>query len=166
MPVMSPALAAGTGERAGGTAPYQRHRPERTLLYQIVEQHYPAFVAHMAEQERPLPAYVQREFEDYLRCGRLEHGFLWVRCDTCHAEHLVAFSCKRRGFCPSCGARRMVESAALLVDEVFPEQPARQWGEGRPFVRWTNAAHRTAGQEVRTGMRRQGRLLTLVHRQA
>ena len=36
-------------------------------------------------QERPLPDYVQREFEDYLRCGRLEHGFLRVRCDTCHA---------------------------------------------------------------------------------
>jgi len=48
---------------------------------------------------------------------------LRVRCETCHAEHLVAFSCKRRGFCPSCGARRMAESAALLVDEVFPEQP-------------------------------------------
>jgi len=41
---------------------------------------------------------------------------------SCHAEHLVAFSCKRRGFCPSCGARRMAKSAALLVDEVFPEQ--------------------------------------------
>ena len=40
---MSPALAAGTAERAGGTAPDQRHRPEHTLLYQIVEQHYPAF---------------------------------------------------------------------------------------------------------------------------
>jgi hypothetical protein len=74
MPVMSPALAAGTGERAEGTAPYRRHRPEHTLLYQIVEQHYPAFVAHRAEQGRPLPQYVQREFEDYLRCGRLEHG--------------------------------------------------------------------------------------------
>jgi hypothetical protein len=37
-----------------------------------------------------------------------------VRCASCHAEHLVAFSCKRRGFCPSCGARRMAESAALL----------------------------------------------------
>ena len=71
---MSPALAAGTAERPGGTASYQRHRPEHTFLYQIVEQHYPAFVAHMAEQERPLPEYVQREFEDYLRCGRLEHG--------------------------------------------------------------------------------------------
>ncbi len=44
-----------------------------------------------------------------------------------HAEHLVVFSCKRRGFCPSCGARRMAESAALLVDEVLPEQPMRQW---------------------------------------
>ena len=74
-----------------------------------------------------------REFEDYLRCGRLEHGFLRVRCDTCHAEHLVAFSCKRRGFCPSCGARRMVESAALLVDEVFPEQPVRQWVLSFPY---------------------------------
>jgi hypothetical protein len=32
------------------------------LLYQIVEQHYPAFVAHMAQQERHLPDYVQQEF--------------------------------------------------------------------------------------------------------
>jgi hypothetical protein len=50
-----------------------------------------------------------------------------VRCDSCHAEDLVAFSCKRRGFCPSCGTLRMVESAALLVDEVFPERPVGQW---------------------------------------
>ena len=35
--------------------------------------------------------------------------------DSPHAEHLLAFSCKRRGFCPSCGARRMAESAALRV---------------------------------------------------
>jgi ribosomal protein S27E len=69
---------------------------------------------------------VRREFEDYLKCGRLEHGFLRVRCSDCHAEQLLAFSCKRRGFCPSCGARRMVESAALLVDEVLPRVPLRQ----------------------------------------
>ena len=163
---MSPTLAEASAERDGCAVPYQRHRPERTLLYQIVEQHYPAFVSHMAQQERPLPAYVQREFEDYLRCGRLDQGFLRVRCDTCHAEHLVAFSCKRRGFCPSCGARRRVESAALWVDEVFPEQPVRQWGEARPFVRWTNAARRTVGQEGRTGPRRQGRLSTLTYWQA
>jgi ribosomal protein S27E len=56
---------------------------------------------------------VREEFEAYLKCGRLEHGFLRVRCEDCHAETLVAFSCKRRGFCPSCGARRMTDGAAL-----------------------------------------------------
>jgi Transposase zinc-binding domain len=49
-----------------------------------------------------------------------------VRCEACHAEKLVAFSCKKRGFCPSCGARRMAETAATLADEVLPERPLRQ----------------------------------------
>jgi ribosomal protein S27E len=61
------------------------------------------------------------------------NGFLRVRCESCHVEHLVAFSWKRRGFCPSCGARRMAKSAALLVDEVLPEQPMRQWVLSFPY---------------------------------
>ncbi len=130
---MPHAAAARMATRERDAAFYQRHRPEQTLLYRIVDEYYPAFAAHLAEQGRELPGYVQREFEDYLKCGRLEHGFLRVRCESCHAEHLVAFSCKRRGFCPSCGARRMAESAALLVDEVFPEQPVRQWVLSFPF---------------------------------
>lgn len=130
---MSHSAAASNAAPDSDVGRYQRHRPEQTLLYRIVEQHYPAFTAHLAEQGTVLPGVVQREFEDYLKCGRLEHGFLRVRCDTCHAEHLVAFSCKRRGFCPSCGARRMAESAALLVDEVLPEQPMRQWVLSFPF---------------------------------
>ncbi|MFA5679700.1 MAG: IS91 family transposase, partial [Pseudomonas sp.] len=130
---MPHAAAARMATRERDAAFYQRHRPEQTLLYRIVDEYYPAFAAHLAEQGRELPGYVQREFEDYLKCGRLEHGFLRVRCESCHAEHLVAFSCKRRGFCPSCGARRMAESAALLVGEVFPEQPVRQWVLSFPF---------------------------------
>ncbi len=127
-------LPAGREASAGVVASvYERHRPERTLLYQLVEDYYPALKAHLAAQGTALPSYVEREFEAYLKCGRLEHGFLRVRCETCHAEHLVAFSCKRRGFCPSCGARRMAESAALLVDEVFPEQPVRQWVLSFPY---------------------------------
>jgi len=130
---MPHAAAARTATRERDAGCYQRHRPERTLLYQLVEEYYPAFKAHLAAQGRGLPGYVEQEFEDYLRCGRLEHGFLRVRCESCHAEHLVAFSCKRRGFCPSCGARRMAESAALLVDEVLPEQPMRQWVLSFPY---------------------------------
>jgi ribosomal protein S27E len=113
--------------------PYRRHRPEQTLLYQIIERHYPEFRDVMAMQGKSLPLHVQQEFADYLKCGRLEHGFMRVQCTHCHHEHLVAFSCKRRGFCPSCGARRMAESAALLVDEVLPEQPIRQWVLSFPF---------------------------------
>jgi hypothetical protein len=44
-------------------------------------------VAQLAAQGTELPEYVQREFEDYLKCGRLEHGFLRVCKDACHAEH-------------------------------------------------------------------------------
>jgi len=53
---------------------YERHRPEQTLLYQLVEQYYPAFVAALAAEGREVAAYVAREFEEYLKCGRLEHG--------------------------------------------------------------------------------------------
>jgi hypothetical protein len=49
------------------------------------------------------------------KSGLLEHGFLRVKCDGCRHEHLVAFSCKRRGllrascpspFGPACGCSK------------------------------------------------------------
>ncbi len=101
-------------EAAGGLA-YARHRPEETQLYRLVEQHYPAFVAHLTEQGKALPRLRREGIRVLPACGRLEHGFLRVRCESCHFERLIAFSCKKRGFCPSCGARRMAETAALLV---------------------------------------------------
>ncbi|NDY96268.1 transposase zinc-binding domain-containing protein, partial [Wenzhouxiangella limi] len=117
-----------------GSVGFQRHRSEQTLLCQIVERYYPAFTDHLAEAGKQLPAHVRQAFDGYLQCGRLEHGFLRLRCDTCHAEHLLAFSCKRRGFCPSCGARRMADGAAWLVDQVLPERPIRQRRRERPHV--------------------------------
>src|SRR4030095_8516422 len=74
-----------------------------------------------------LPAYVEREFYDFLPCGILAHGFLRLGCDTCHPELLVPFSGKRRGFCPSCAGRRMAQTAAHLVEQVIPWVPTRQW---------------------------------------
>lgn len=130
MPLFPAGRKVGPGDGVRG---YQRHRPEQTLLYQLVAQYYPAFANLMFAQGRPLPEYVQRKFEDYLKCGRLEHGFLRVRCTSCHQEQLVAFSCNRRGFCLSCGARRMAESAALLLDDILPEVPVRQWVLSFPY---------------------------------
>ena len=79
------------------------------------------------EQGRPLPSFVQREVEAYLRCGMLEHGLLRLGCPACGFERLVAFSCKKRGFCPSCLGRRMTETACHLRERVLPEVPLRQW---------------------------------------
>ena len=55
---------------------YARHRPEESLLYQTVEQHAEPFFQHLAERDASLPGFVRKEFEAYLRCGRLEYGFL------------------------------------------------------------------------------------------
>nr|WP_263867846.1 transposase zinc-binding domain-containing protein [Escherichia coli] len=99
----------------------------------MVEAHYPDFIARIEAEGRSLPGYVREAFDAYLRCGVLEHGFLRVVCEHCRAERLVAFSCKKRGFCPSCGARRMAESARHLVEEVFGPRPVRQWVLSFPY---------------------------------
>ena len=75
------------------------------LLCQLVERYYPEFKDALREQGKQFPKFVEREFDEFLRCGRLEHGFLRVVCGDCKHEKLVAFGCKRRGFYPSCGAK-------------------------------------------------------------
>lgn len=52
-------------QAAGFIAPpgYSRHRPERTLLYRLVAEHYPKFRDRRAAEERSLPCYVEDEFE-------------------------------------------------------------------------------------------------------
>ena len=106
---------------------YQRRRPEQTTLYAVVRDHLPALLRDADERyEYGYPRHIAKTFRAYLRCGLLSHGFVRVRCDTCGDESLVAFSCKRRGVCPSCQARRMSEGAAHVVDRVLPPAPYRQ----------------------------------------
>ena len=54
-------------------------------------------------------------------------GFARARCGDCGHDYIVVFSCKGRGVCPACNTRRMVETAALLADHVFPRLAVRQW---------------------------------------
>ena len=115
--------ACSTSTRADG---YERRQPEQTLLYRLVEQFWPQF-RERAEQAGGLPKFVVDEFEAYLRCGILEHGFAHFACRRCGDSLAVAWSCKRRGFCPSCIGRRMSDCAAHLVDEVLPRERTRQW---------------------------------------
>ncbi len=113
---------------------YSRHKPEETVLYKIIQNNWLSFQEQVEQEtEYGLPDFVVKEFDEYLRCGILAHGFLRAQCESCHFEHLVAFSCKRRGFCPSCGTRRMSETAAHLVDSVLPMKNIRQWVISFPF---------------------------------
>lgn len=113
---------------------YDRRRPEETVLYKTVANHIETFFADADRVSgKGIPGYVREEFYEFLKCGVLAHGFLRVACEGCSHEKLVAFSCKRRGFCPSCGGRRMAETAAFLMDEVLPKVPIRQWVLSFPF---------------------------------
>jgi hypothetical protein len=109
---------------------YQRRQPESTVLYQLVQTHFPELLQRAAEKTEHgfgYPGFIERTFERYLECGLLCAGFARVRCDGCGFERLVAFSCKTRGICPSCNARRMHDTAAHLHDRVLPHAPYRQW---------------------------------------
>ncbi len=81
-----------------------------------------------------LPAFVRKELDGYLACGLLCRGFARLKCEACRESRLVAFSCKGRGFCPSCLGRRMASTAANLVECVLPPSPLRQWVLTVPFA--------------------------------
>src|SRR5215475_11384712 len=142
---MSPALAT-----------YEPRDPSRTVLYKVIADHLETFLASCeADPDATgLPACVQREFYDYLQCGILAHGFLRLGCDMCQQELLLPFSCKRRGFCPSCAGRRMAQTAAHLVEQVIPWVPTRQWVVSVPVpLRYWMAASQELTATVHTIIR-------------
>lgn len=94
------------------------------MLYRVVQTHWDEF-RERAEEGGGLPKFVTKEVDEYLSCGILEHSFLRLACLACGYERLVGFSCKRRGFCPSCLGRRMTDTAVHLAENVFPPQMVR-----------------------------------------
>jgi len=127
----------------GGHGPAQARAREPNSLLALAE-----------EEGRPVPAWrspevtwafgsVEDEFREYLKCGVLAHGhFARLYRDRCRTSRLVAQSCGGRGFCPSCGGRRMSEVAAHLVDLVLPETPVRQFVLTLPFrLRFIHPGH-------------------------
>jgi hypothetical protein len=150
----------------GLAAVYRRRRPTTTPLYPIVQHHLETFLAQAPEADpwgEGVADWVEGDFRAYLRCGILAHGFARIRCDDCAAERLVAFSCKGRGVCPSCNARRMVEVAAHLNDHLLPPLPVRQWVLSvpkriRPFFHHdpalAGAVLRILLRAIRTALRR------------
>ena len=73
------------------------------------------------------PMHVLRELRGLAACGDFTRGFIRLQCSGCRVDRVVPFSCKGR-LCISCGARRMADTAAHLVDRVLrPDVGWRQW---------------------------------------
>jgi hypothetical protein len=115
---------------------YQRRRPEAGTLHQILRENLLTLYSAVEHGfATPLPEFVKRELEGFVDCGLLTRGFALLQCENpeCREKRLVAFSCKGRGFCPSCLGRRMAEASANLVDHVLPCVPLRQFVFTVPF---------------------------------
>ena len=139
------------------TPTYQPRDPTSTLLYRAIAEHLETFLASIEADPtaKGLPDYVKQEFYAYLQCGILAHGFLRLGCDTCPHQMLLAFSCKKRGFCPSCAGRRMAQMAAHFVEQVIPWVPTRQWVVSLPIpLRYWMAPSRELTATVHTIIRR------------
>src|SRR4051794_614623 len=78
---------------------YRPRNPEDSLLFQVIRDHWKAFEQLTEQEGKGLPRFVRDEFESYFRCGVLQHGFVRLKCDSCRHEKIIAFSCKKRGFC-------------------------------------------------------------------
>ena len=68
---------------------------------------------------------VLNALDAYLDCGLLLHGCARARCERCNHSRLIAFSCKKRGICPSCAAKRAIIFAEHLCASVLKPVPHR-----------------------------------------
>jgi hypothetical protein len=99
-----------------------RRRPEETVLYPLVPAQAETFFAQVeAETGMGLPDFVKDTFDAFLKGGTLANGFLRRRCEDCFPEKLVAFSGKRRGFCPGYGVwRRRPPTGSITSSPASP----------------------------------------------
>ena len=110
---------------------YSRREPEFSSLYRLVY-HYREQLEYcwddcFAATYGQLRQEVLESFDRYLNCGILRHGCVLACCENrdCNHSMLVAFSCKRRGVCPSCQAKRAVLFADNLEQNVLLNHPHR-----------------------------------------
>jgi hypothetical protein len=93
-------------------AVYEPRRRGEDVLYQVLDRHLADFLDQAEASGREVQLRVRRELNAYLACGDPSEGFVLWRCAHCPGFRVVAFRCKGRGFCPTCGGGRMNRLAA------------------------------------------------------
>ncbi len=113
---------------------YERHRPEQNTLYRLVQKNVATFIAQVELASGcELPQFIKDEFDAFLECGILAHGFLRLRCEDCGHDKLVAFSVwllpvlRRTLYGADGRAFRNIHLHCLLLDGVY-----RRSADGEP----------------------------------
>jgi hypothetical protein len=60
---------------------------------------------------RPLPDYLEEEFDAYLKCGRMEEGFPRLHCEQCYDR--TQLLPRGEAVAPSAAVRRSCSARAL-----------------------------------------------------
>jgi len=117
---------------------YRPRSPQTSQYYQCVEDHLETFEQvyddRFPKQYGFFRPYVKKVIYRYLDCGILHNGFARVKCKDCGHEYLLAFSCKRRHFCPSCHQKRVVQFGEWLCEEVLKAVPHRHYTFSLPKI--------------------------------
>ncbi len=119
-------------------AVYRPRNSKQTPYYQCVED--PLETLEQVYEDRFKWTYgfsrthVKKVMERYLDCGNLQNGFAKIKCEDCGHEFLLAFSCKRRHFCPSCHQKRVVEFGEWFFQNVIKAIPHRHFVFGIPKI--------------------------------
>jgi hypothetical protein len=131
----SPAAAGGRKPVRGhvhSSAPrqYRARDPSRSPLRRIVLNNLLEFGDWLksppSSKPKPHPSVITA-FEKFAECGDLRFGAVRYRCPECGHDLFVAFSCKRRGLCPTCDAKRSAIITAAAMDRLLPPASYRQW---------------------------------------
>ena len=108
---------------------YYRRQVEDTPLYRLVYHHRDELERQWESRFEQAHGFLRKSvleaFDEYLNCGIILHGCARLHCEHCNHSELLAFSCKRRGLCPSCDAKRALIFAEHLEHEVLLPYPHR-----------------------------------------
>ena len=109
---------------------YRPRHPERTVLYRVLFHNFDRFLAEYGSRFdkeygflRPI---IKEVVERYLDCGNPRCGFARIRCPGCGEERLLMFSCRTRGFYPSCHAKKLEEWGEWMRKTLLLDVPHRQ----------------------------------------
>jgi ribosomal protein S27E len=112
------------------TGVYRPRHPERTALYRVLFHYFDRFLSEYESRFQReygfLRPIIKEVVDRYLDCGNPRCGFARIRCPDCGEERLLMFSCRTRGFCPSCHAKRLEEWGEWMREELLLDVPHRQ----------------------------------------